>query len=259
MRILGKQCTLTVAKDDEYYPLPYSEETVRQASKGYALPGVIGIRNREKHIITGRTIQGCVVTRLEELTVQALFLLLFYREEKFDLLADRVAYKVIYKNLSIKEFELRGENKAPLYLRLDVQENDDSYTTSWDINTPSLKWTPNRTFYFDGHNVIADLKVLPLVYRFEVTGKYTEKAKYSITLYFPFTDDYFPTQNNIEKLTIPLDAKFGASLDLYDLKPLDDMADINCADTVLCYQKFEVCSIVVFNIRNQNQNTTVVL
>ena len=130
MKLQCIDCTLTIAKEDEYYPLPYSEETVRQASKGYALPGVIGIRNREKRIITGRTIQGCVVTRLEELSVQALFLLLFYREEKFDLLADRVAYKVIYKNLSIKDFELRGENKAPLYLRLDVQEHDDSYTTS---------------------------------------------------------------------------------------------------------------------------------
>lgn len=257
--IQGKSCTLTVAKDGYYYPLPYSEETVRQASKGYALPGVIGIRNREKLVETGKAITGCVVTRLEYNNILALFLLLFYREEKFDQLADRVAYKVIYKNLSIKEFELRGENKAPLYLRLDVQENDDSYTSSWDINTPSLKWTPNRTFYFDGHNVIADLKVLPLVYRFELTGKYTEKAKYSITLYFPFTDDYFPTQNNIEKLTIVLDVKFGASLDLYDLKPINDMGDINCADTEVCFQKFEVCGIVVFNIRNQEQNTTVVL
>ena len=101
MKVQGRDCTLTLLKDNEYYPLPYCEETVRQASKGYALPGVIGIRNREKRVITGRTIQGCVVTRLEELTVLALFLLLFYREEKFDLLADRVCYKVIYKNLGI--------------------------------------------------------------------------------------------------------------------------------------------------------------
>ena len=37
------------------------------------------------------------------------------------------------------------------------------------------------------------------------------------------------------------------------------MADINCADTVLCFQKFEVTGAVVFNIRNQSQNTQVVL
>ena len=89
MMIQGKSCTLTVAKDGEYYPLPYSEETVRTASKGYVLPGVIGIRNREKRVITGSTIQGCVVTRLEENNVLSLFLLLFYSHEKFDLLADR--------------------------------------------------------------------------------------------------------------------------------------------------------------------------
>ena len=48
MKIQGRACTLTLAKDDEYYPLPYSEETVRQRSKGYFLPAVIGKRNREK-------------------------------------------------------------------------------------------------------------------------------------------------------------------------------------------------------------------
>ena len=101
MKVQGRDCTLTVAKDDNYYPFPYSEETVRQASKGYALPGVIGIRYREKRVITGRSIQGCVVTRLEEKNMLALFLLPFYLNEKFDLLADRNAYTLVlhvYKN-----------------------------------------------------------------------------------------------------------------------------------------------------------------
>ena len=259
MMIQGKSCTLTVAKDGEYYPLPYSEETVRTASKGYALPGCIGRRNREKLVETGKAITGCVVTRLEYNNILALFLLLFYSDEKFDILVDRVCTKLIYKNVSVKEFELRGENGEPLYFRLDVKETDDSYTSSWDINTPSLPWTECRTFYYDGHSVIADSKTLPLVYRFELTGKFTEKAKYQITLYFPINTEHYPTQNNIEKLTIQLDARTGIWLDLYDLKPLDDMTDINCADTVLCFQKFEVTGAVVFNIRNQSQNTQVVL
>ena len=259
MKVQGRDCTLTLLKDNEYYPLPYSEETVRQASKGYALPGCIGNRNREKIVETGKSITGCVVTRLEYNNILALFLLLFYSNEKFDILVDRVCEKLIYKNISVKEFELRGENKNPLYLRLDVKENDDSFVTGWDINTPSLFWEQCRTFYFDGHSVIADLKKLPLVYRFELIGKFTEKAKYQITLYFPLSENHYPNQNRIEKLSITLDLKNGVSLDLYDLKPLDDMADINCADTVLCFQKFEVCGIVVFNIRNQEQNTTVVL
>lgn len=259
MMIQGKSCTLTVAKDGYYYPLPYSEETVRLASKGYALPGCIGGRNREKTVETSKSITGCVVTRLEYNNILALFLLLFYYEEKFDILVDRVCEKLIYKNISVKEFELRGENDEPLYFRLDVKDNDDSYVTGWDIATPSLPWTECRTFYYDGHTVIADSKTLPLVYRFELTGKFSEKAKYQITLYFPLNTEHYPTQNEIEKLTIQLDARTGIWLDLFNLKPLDDMADINCADTVLCYQKFEICGGVVFNIRNQNENKTVVL
>lgn len=276
MMIQGKSCTLTVAKDGEYYPLPYSEETVRQASKGYALPGCIGRRNREKLVETGKSITGCVVTRLEYNNILALFLLLFYSDDKFDILVDRVCIKLVYKNVSVKEFELRAENNEPLYFRFDVKENDDSYVDDWPIGLPALPWgeiagsspamtggfdklNHPRTFYYDGHSVIADLKTLPLVYRFELTGKFIEKAKYNITLYFPLNTEHYPAQNNIEKLSITLDQRTGIWLDLYDLKPLDDMTDINCADTVLCFQKFEVTGAVVFNIRNQNENKTVVL
>jgi hypothetical protein len=248
-----------VAKDGEYYPLPYSEETVRTASKGYALPGCIGKRNREKRVETGKAITGCVVTRLEYNNILALFLLLFYLDEKFDILVDRVCEKLIYKNVSIKEFELRGENRKPLYLRLDVKENDNSYVTGWNLNTPDLKWPVCRTYIFDGHRVIADLETLPLIYRFELRGHFTEKAKYELVLYFPMTEKYYPNQERIEKLSLTLDLITGVSVDLYDLKPLDDMADINCADTVLCFQKFEVCGIVVFNILNENEKYTVVL
>ena len=138
MMIQGKSCTLTVAKDDYYYPLPYSEETIRQASKGYALPGVIGERNREKLVITGKTIQGCFITRLEYHNVLALFLLLFSPDDKFNVLTDRKAAKLIYKNLSIEKFELRADNDKPFYLRIDVKETDDSFVTDWDITTPSL-------------------------------------------------------------------------------------------------------------------------
>ena len=259
MKVQGRDCTLTIAKDGEYYPLPYSEETVRTASKGYALPGVIGLRNREKLVETGKSICGCVVTRLEYNNILALFLLLFYSNEKFDIFVDRVCEKLIYKNVSLNQFELRGENGEPLYFRLDVKDNEDSFIDDWPVAMPALPWSECRTFYYDGHNVIADLKTLPLVYRFELTGKFTEKTKYQITLYYPLSTEHYPTHKKIEKLTITLDLRLGICLDLYDLKPLDDMADINCADTVLCFQKFEVTGIVVFNIRNAEQNTQVVL
>ena len=97
MNIQGRDCTLTVARDGEFIPLPYSEETVRLASKGYSLPGCIGERNREKTVVTHREIEGCFVTRLEYLNVLPLFLLFFNCNEKFDLYADRIYEKVLYE------------------------------------------------------------------------------------------------------------------------------------------------------------------
>ena len=268
MKVQGRDCTLTVAKDNEYYPLPYSEETVRQTSKGYSLPGSIGIRNRDKRIITGKSIEGCFVTRLEYQNVLALFLLLFNCNEAFDLLADRVCEKIIYKNVAVKSFELRADNSNPFYFRLDVKDTDDSYVDDWPVGMPALLWKEDcggfdrlnhRTYYYNGHNVIADLKTLPLVYRFEINGSFTEKTKYTITLYFPLSTEHFVTLNKIEKLSIVIDLKDGISLDLYNLKADGSLTDINCADTVLCSQKFICESHIVLTIRNQQENKQVVL
>lgn len=66
---------------------------------------------------------------LEELTVQALFLLLFKNDiESFDLYADRIFEKIIYKNIKVKNFELRAENGEAFKLRVDVESTEDSYT-----------------------------------------------------------------------------------------------------------------------------------
>ena len=128
MMIQGKSCTLTVAKDGEYYPLPYSEETVRQASKGYVLPECIGKRNREKAVITHKEIEGCFITRLDYSAIQCLFLLFFYDNESFDLYADRGFEKIIYRNVNFRAFELRRINGEAFKLRVDVKGSEDSFT-----------------------------------------------------------------------------------------------------------------------------------
>lgn len=129
MKIQGRDCTLTLAKDGYYYPLPYSEESVRQRSKGYFLPAVIGKRNREKFVVTRQIIEGCFVTRLDHSCILALFLLFFLNDiESFDLYADRIFEKIIYKNIKVKKIELRAENGETFKLRFDVESTENSYT-----------------------------------------------------------------------------------------------------------------------------------
>ena len=93
MKVQGRDCTLTLAKDGYYYPLPYSEETVRQRSKGYFLPSVIGKRNRQKYVEIKRVIEGCFVTRLDYNCIQGLFLLFFNGTDTFDIYAERIFEK----------------------------------------------------------------------------------------------------------------------------------------------------------------------
>ena len=253
MNIQGKDCTLTVAKDGELIPLPYSEETISQTSKGYTLPGVIGERNREKQVITGESIQGCFVTRLEYLNVLPLFLLLFKPDDKFDIYTDRVSEKSIYKNLTVKQFELRAENKEAFHLKIEVDSNDDSVVTEWPVTIPELKWEQKRTYIFDGHNVIANLKTLPLIYRFELTGSFTEKSKYQIKLYFPLSKEHYPQQKKIDKLQIQIDVEDGITIELNDLQPVGNLTDIYCADAVLCSQTYNILGNIKLLIKN---NTT---
>lgn len=258
MKIQGRKCTLTVLKDNEFIPLPYSEETVRLTSKGYTLPSCIGRRNRLKRIETGKLIQGCFVTRLEYLCTKAMFLLLFYNESSFDLYADQGFEKVIYKQVLIKGFELRGDNGEAFKLRSDLT-GDNAWTESWPVVTPSLDWERRRTYFFDGHAVTADLNTLPLIYRFELTGEYAETSSYKIKIYFPLSDEHYPAKSKIEKLTLVLDLRDGISLDLYDLEPEGEMVDINCADTVLCNQSFRITGPLVFNVRNEKEMLQIVL
>ncbi|MGN0750921.1 MAG: hypothetical protein ACI4LS_10590 [Treponema sp.] len=64
--------------------------------------------------------------------------MLFYSYDKFDILDDRVCEKLIYKNVSVKEFELRAENKEAFNFRFDVKDNEDSYVDDWLIGMSAL-------------------------------------------------------------------------------------------------------------------------
>ena len=134
MKIQGRDCSLTLAKDGYYYPLPYSEETVRQRFKGYFLPAVIGKRNREKFVVTRQVIEVCFVTSLDYSCILTLFLLLFKNDiESFDLYANRIFEKITYKNIKVKNFELRAENGEAFKLRFDVESTENSYTRGLDL------------------------------------------------------------------------------------------------------------------------------
>ena len=262
MKVQGRDCTLTVAKDDEYYPLPYSEETVRLTSKGFSLPGVIGCRNKDKFIETGKILTGCFTTKLMYSNILFLFLRLFNFNDSFDIFANRICEKIIYRNAYLKEFNLTGRNDFGFELTMNVRSEDDFYTEGWQANTPNFKakdgfdesndYKP-YIYICDGHNLILDGKKLPLVTQFTIEGKYTEKVNYEILLCFPVDTEVNPDNRKFEKLTIPINRRDGIWLDVYDLNPLFGQFHMEDPGAIRGVWKFNVQGPIVLNIKNKKE------
>ena len=268
MKVQGRDCTLTVAKGNEYYPLPYSEETVRQTSKGYSLPGVIGCRNRVKLIETQKILTGCIKTKLMYQNILFLFLRLFNFNDSFDIFADRKYEKIIYRNARLQRFELEASNGFTFGLTFFLRSEDDFYTEGWNVNTPSFPardgfdesddYKP-RQFFFDGHKVTFDGKTIPLVTQFYIEGKYTERVNYFLTLCFYLDTKTTPANMKIEKLTIPVDKQKGIWLDLYDLEPLWGQFHTESPDAIRGFWKWSIQGPIVLNIRNNKDYYEVLL
>nr|MCR5765736.1 hypothetical protein [Treponema sp.] len=246
-------CTLTVAKDNNLYPLPYSEETVRQTSKGYSLPCVLFKRQKEKYIETEKEVNGCFITLLTALNIAFLFKLINKLEDTFDIYTDRICETTLYKNLTIRSFELRAYNCKCYFLKIELKHGNETYVTSWPVAMPLLKPVKARLYYFDGHKVFCNNKNIPLIYHFELTCAIEENYKYVLTLYFPLNTIFYPVNSRIEKLSLPIDETDNANLVINDLQPLSDLCDINSTDTVLVFQKYAVLGSIDFTIRNKKQ------
>ena len=103
------------------------------------------------------------------------------------------------------------------------------------------------------------MKTLPLIYRFELTGSFTEKSKYQIKLYFPLSKEHYPQQKKIDKLQIQIDNSNGITIEFTDLQPVGNLTDVYCANTILCYQEFNILSEIILSIKNKMENLIVML
>lgn len=257
MMICGKSCTLTAARDGYYFPLKYSEETIRAKSKGYALPGVVGGMRRERTVQTGVEAAGCFVCFLDRLCAPFLFRLAS-SFDLFDIYADRVFEKRIYRNLVPTGFELRADSGGAFCLRVDVRDGAEFFVDSWGGSVPSFE-TDNseKIFVFDGHGAYADGKKLPLVYRFELSAALGDVKKFILKIYFPLSDAHFPALSKISRLSLPFGK--GGGIELSSLAPTDDKAGINAFGAVLACQKFNVLGEIKITVESGAEKTEVVL
>lgn len=238
--VYGRDCTLTLRLNTDYYPLPYQEETVREEETGYYLDASIKGGNEPVVFIrTGYTVTGCIVTRLEANTLQPVLSILSNDADTFDLIIDRVTECRIYEKLTVHDFELRAENGGAFYLKLNVQGTNDTTVSDWPVNKPCFNRTPDRTLLFDGHTLTAEKEKLPLVYLMSLTGTCGGIRKRYLSLHAPLsTESVLGTAREIPELTVPVNNSI--RLTCTGLVPVSDLADVNCGDTVLVTRKFRI-------------------
>lgn len=277
-KIYGKDTSLTLLKDNEYTPLCYTEETLRQTVTDFELAATIGKTQRETRQRTGTRIEGCLVTRLDADSTTPLFETVCDDGDIFTLLADRVFSKNIFKHLKAQGFVIRAANKEPFYFRIDVKETRDSAVERFSHLTPVINWSSKQlreadlmvekeyssvgrigqkeTFFYDGFSVIKTVQRketrLPLIHRFELAGDFSENRKFTLSLCYALNERFYPELEGIEKIIIPISEKNGMYLEMESVKPTDDASHIRTSNEILISQKFRVRGHIRFVARNRN-------
>lgn len=187
--VYGCQCSLTLLQDGVYTAIPYVDETIRSTPLTYSLKETVGKKKRNIQFNYGFEVSGCFVTRLSNASIIPLLKLLQDPEKPFDLLIDRVTEKIIYRNISVKTFELRANAEAAVYLKIEVNTTTETYTQDFSVNTPVITWEKENTFLFEQKGTHAGFLQSTLaledIYKFSFTADYEKRNVYKLQLHKP--------------------------------------------------------------------------
>ena len=120
--VYGRQCSVSLYKDDTYTALPYSQETIRTKRKLYPLEETVGHKRRIVEIAYGFSIEGCIITRVSRNTIIPLLSLLEHPLKPITLIIDRAVETILYKNIILLSFEIRASIDEALYIKFDGYE-----------------------------------------------------------------------------------------------------------------------------------------
>ena len=233
-RINGRDCAIIIEQNGSNILVPYTQETVRECLEGYSLRPCVGNLEKETYISLDTFVNGCFVTRLSKEFAMFFFQILLAPSLPYSLLVNRVIEKKKYTNLATKTFCVTGNNKEPIYAKLEIKSKKNT-TVEESHELPTEKFS-ERTYNFDGKSVFADGINYPLIYRFDITGDFAEQKKLTLDLYMPMSDqngDPFKTINNLEFYIARND---GLKIEAENLEPIKDNVQKNIAE---CERKIE--------------------
>lgn len=250
-RINGRDCSLYIEQNGNRVLVPYKQETIRECLEGYSLKPCVGNLEKETYISLDTSVNGCFVTRLSKKFAMFFFEILSAPSLPYSLLVNRVIEKKKYTNLATKTFCVTGNNKDPIYAKLEIKSNKNT-TVEESQELPTEKFL-GRTYRFDGKSVFADGINYPLVYRFDMNGDFVEQKKLTLDLYMPMSDQNGDPFKPINKLEFYIDRNDGLKIEAENLVPINSMCDITAPDTNLLRRKYKILGDLRLIVKNERE------
>ena len=248
--ICGRDCTLTILQDNTYTAVPFSSETLRVVPLRFTDNDTL-LKTQQKVHTYGYEISGCFVSLLTyEETIPLLKLIA--ERKTFDILIKRGSSKLIYKNVKVKAFELRGRIDDSVYLKIDVQSTNESYIDTWNIQTFDIPWIQKIVMRLRHENWHSDNVDLSGVYAFSFTGDYSGNYFYTLTLHSPLFSHKPIINDSLEPISHAcLEIEKILAIDFNELIPMNTMFDTRVADELLVVPSFIVKNAIIFTFQTE--------
>ncbi len=255
----GKDTGMTLLRGGTYTALPYTAETLRVINRRVPLAETVGRKKRAVFQETGKTVTGCFVTLITMSDIRELLSLITSPEESFDILMNRGYDKIIYRNLTIKSFELRGGNDENVKLKIKIKETEDSYTELFSPATPDLEWQREKTMSYMDYDFTAENCSEALgIYLFSFCGNYEEAASYTLQVNGPVTFDTKLTESepldelNLLCLIMTEEDTVALRIRFTDLCPASDIGGSDAYGEQLIQRLFNIDGTISIEVRGTN-------
>lgn len=250
---------MTLLHDGVYTVLPYTAETLHSTNKRIALAETVGTKKREVFQEVGSAISGCFVTLITATNMRELLKLITTPEETFDILMNRGTEKVIYKDLHMKAFELRGQDDENITLKIDIKETDLSYTEAFSQNTPDLTWNSEKTLRYTDYDFASiSENAIKGIYRFSFTGNFEKAASYTLQVHSPvmmdslLASDVRVDELNLHSSIMTEDDTVSLTITFTDLFPYRSLGGSDTFGEQLMYRLYQIDGSITIEERGNN-------
>jgi len=206
MVVFGSDCTITIFRNNEYTPIPYTFETLREKAEEKPLDPLLGDPEPLQTIPVGTggiEVLGCIATRICKNSLPTLASIMAQGPKvPFTICKSRIVEKRIYPNVSLLSWILRGERDEAIYGTYNITGTQ---TAEWDHTIPELPWKEAATLDFEDGNLDFEGNPTNAVYKFILERNYNDAITTSLQIHYTLQEGlYFLSKTTFSSVSLTL-------------------------------------------------------